>query len=294
MGYRTHVICQNVNDDRILPRMARALREHLGWSVSAGPDPKAQAMYLLAYFEGARMKPWPIVPVAAYFTHREEEPPGNDKARCYDAMATRVNMRVATCRLYAEGLRVYGLTAQCAAPLERDRFVIVPRSNGRRPVVGFSGYTYANHRKGEDLVRGLLTAPIAQRVEWRACGRGWPVTTMRYPWAQMPTFYQGIDVLVCPSRVEGIPMPPLEALACGVRVVIPTGVGILDELPQAEGIYRYPKGDLAGLLKAVEVAAFPGHPVDRKVLRAATEPYSVANWCRDNERAVERMMEGRA
>jgi glycosyltransferase involved in cell wall biosynthesis len=276
--------------DRVLPRMARYLRDGLGWSVSSGPNEEADAIYLLAYFEGQRFKSWFKFPVAAYFTHREEDPPGNGKAKCYDEMAGKVNLRIATCRLYAGALAAHGLTMQCAAPLETTRFTISHRINGRRPVLGFSGYTYNNHRKGEDLVRGLLAAPIAGRVTWQACGRGWPVPTQRLPWAMMPRFYQALDVLVVPSRVEGIPMPPLEALACGVRVVIPRNVGILDELGDCAGVYRYPKGDLKGLLKAVEQAAFPDKPVNREALRAVTAPYSVEAWCRDNAKAVAQML----
>jgi len=293
VGPRVHVICQNIMDDRVLPRMARYLRDGLGWSVSSGPDGKCDAVYLLAYFEGDRLhklKAWPKQPVAAYFTHREED--GGDKARCFDEMAGKVNLRIATCQLYAGALAAHGLTAQCAPPLDTKMFTILPRRNGGRPVVGFSGYTYANHRKGEDLVRGLLKAPIAGRVSWQACGRGWPVPTQRFPWAAMPRFYQGLDVLVVPSRVEGVPMPPLEALACGVRVVIPRNVGILDELGDCTGVYRYPKGDLKGLIHAVEQAAFPDEPIDRQRLRGVIAPYSVETWCRDNERAVTKMLEG--
>ena len=288
---RVHVICQNIMQDRILPRMARYLRDGLGWSVSSGPDPKADVIYLLAYFEGDRLrKAWPKVPTAAYFTHREED--GGDKARCWDEMAGKVNLRIATCQLYAGALAAHGMTMQCAAPLETKRFTISQRINGRRPVLGFSGYTYGNHRKGEDLVHGLLKAPIAARVDWRACGRGWPVPTQRLPWAQMPLFYQALDVLVVPSRVEGIPMPPLEALACGLRVVIPRNVGILDELSDCTGVYRYPRGDLKALIHAVEQAAFPDEPVDRQRLRGVIAPYSVEAWCRDNAKAVAQMLEG--
>ncbi len=287
------MIIQNVNDDRILPRMARYLRDKLGWSVSSGPNEKAQGVYFLAYFEAQRfLKCWPKQPTAAYFTHREEEPPGNDKAKCYDEMAKRMSLRIATCRLYAKALERYGSTAQCAAPLDTKMFALVPRAKGGRPVVGFSGYTYHNHRKGEDLVRGLMLNPLAGKMQWVACGRGWPVPTQRLPWALMPRFYQSLDVLVVPSRVEGIPMPPLEALACGARVVIPQNVGILDELRDCDGVFRYPRGDLKGLLRALERAAFPDKPIDREALRAVVAPYSIEAWCRDNALAVEHMLEG--
>ncbi|HUW31731.1 MAG TPA: glycosyltransferase, partial [Planctomycetota bacterium] len=100
----------------------------------------------------------------------------------------------------------------------------------------------------------------------------------RYKWAEMPAFYQGLDVLVCPSRVEGGPMPVLEALSCGVRVVIPRKVGILDELPDTAGIHRYERGDAKGLVRALEAAL--AEPFDRKALRAVTEPYTVDAWCK--------------
>jgi hypothetical protein len=285
MAPRIHIVCQNPTEDRIIPRMARTLRDRLGWTLSAAPDPRADVIYLLAYFEASRMRPWPDGPVAAYFTHREEEPPGNAKAKLYDQIAARVQLRVAMCRLYGEPLERYGPTATPALPVERDRFVIASRERGKRPVVGLSGYTYTNHRKGEDLVRGMLASTVASRVEWRASGRGWPVPTKRHSWAEMPEFYQGLDVLVCPSRVEGGPMPVLEALACGVSVVIPRGVGILDELPNVSGIHRYDRGDLPSLLAALEAAAFPETEPDPEQLREATEPYSVEAFCTDHSRA---------
>ena len=159
-------------------------------------------------------------------------------------------------------------------------------------MVGLSGYTYANHRKGEDLVRGMLGSKVGRRVEWRASGRGWPVQTVRYAWEEMGSFYQGLDVLVCPSRVEGIPMPPLEALACGVRVVIPRGVGLLDDLMEVEGIHRYKRGDVEGLLSALEAAAFPERKADREELRAVVAPYSVEAWVEDHRRAFAEVFGG--
>jgi len=287
MALRVHIVCQNMASDRIIPRMARLLRDRLGWTLSAAPGKSYDVLYLSAYFEAQRIKPWPETPVAAYFTHREETPPGNNKAKVFDAVGQRVDLRIATCKLYGDYLEQYGPTAQIAAPLERERFTLVKKPKHRVPVVGFSGYTYRNHRKGEDLAKWLIESELGPRVEWRASGRGWPVPTRRYAWSRMPAYYQGLDVLVCPSRVEGIPMPPLEALACGIPIVIPRGVGLLDELPDIRGIYRFEKGDRASLLKAVRKAVFPATKVDREALRAATAPYSTEAWVGDHERAFE-------
>jgi len=288
MALRVNIICRNPNDDRVIPRFARYLRDRLGWTLSAAPKPGYDAYYLSGYFEAQVCQPWPESPVAAYFTHREEEPPGNAKAKLYDAIARRVDLRIATAQIYAEGLGGYGPTVQVHPPVERERFTI-PRQSAQPPAslrAGFSGYTYRNKRKGEDLARRLLEMPIAQKLDWRASGRGWPVATRRLSWREMPEFYQSLDILVCTSRVEGVPMPVLEALSCGVSVVIPRGVGLLDELPSCPGIYRYQRGDLDGLALALERAVETRSSVDRELLRSATEPYTVEAWCDEHRTAV--------
>ena len=286
---RVHVVCQNYRQDRVIPRMAGALEKGLGWRVSAGGPARGMVdvVYFSAYFEPKRLLSWPAEGTAAYFTHREEVPAGNAKQRLFDNVAERVDLRIVTCELYGERLRAIGPTLVAAAPVDQDRFMpmaIELRPDRARPVVGLSGYTYPNGRKGEDLVRAVLRAPIGGRVEWVAIGRGWPVRTARLPWAAVPAFYRGLDVLLCPSRVEGVPMPPLEALASGVRVVIPRGVGLLDELGEVEGVHRYDCGDVGGLIEALEEAAFPDASADVDALRAIVSPYTMAAWVEDHRR----------
>ena len=166
---RVHIICQNRADDRIIPRMARALRERLGWTLSTKADPGADVNYLSAYFESQRLRPWPETATAAYLTHREEEPPGNAKARLYDRVAEQVDLRIATCRLYAAALEAYGPTAQMPAPVETDRFVLAKAERRSRTVCGFAGYTYVNGRKGEDLAELAVASEVGRRCDW------WPV-----------------------------------------------------------------------------------------------------------------------
>jgi hypothetical protein len=272
-----------MHEDRVIPRFARYLANALGWTVTAAPDPSADVIYLSGYFESQMCKSWPAAPVAAYFTHREEEPPKNRKAALFDAIGQRVQLRIVTAPMYERMLAGCGPTVRMMAPVERDRFVITRVIKSRRMAAGLSGYTYRSKRKGEDLAKTMLGSKVGRSLEWRASGRGWPVQTRRYSWKEMPAFYQGLDILVCTSRVEGVPMPPLEALSCGVSVVIPRGVGMLDELPKLPGIHRYRRGDAAGLVRALDKAVATRRSVlrgeGREALRAATARYSVANWC---------------
>lgn len=281
MGLAVNILCRNFRDDRVIPRFSRYLRDCLGWNLTARPDPAADIIYLSGYFEAQLLKPWPAARLAAYFTHIETQPPGNAKAKLYEAIAKRVDLRIATAAMYAKGLTEYGPTVQIRPPVERHRFVPPPRPprGGRNVMAGFSGYTYSNRRKGEDLARALLTSKIGQAIEWRASGRGWPVPTKKYNWSEMPGFYQSLDVLVVTSMVEGVPMPPLEVLSCGGSVVIPRGVGLLDELPDTPGIHRYPCGDANGAVKALQAAVKLRPEVNREALRAVTEPYTIYGWC---------------
>ncbi len=283
MGLVVNVLCRNPDDDRVIPRFGRYLRDSLGWPLTARPMPGADVYYLSGYFEWSVMRGGlpQGAPVAAYFTHREEEPPGNGKAALWD--------RLATCALYGDQLAACGATAQMPPPVERGRFTPSqsPPKGEKLIVAGFSGYTYGNGRKGEWLAGALVATGWKKNVAWRASGRGWPVGTRRYTWAEMPAFYQSLDILVVTALVEGVPMPPLEALACGVSVVIPRGVGILDELPVVAGIHRYQRGNATDLVRAFGEAVGARPTVDREALRAATEPYTVGAWCEAHRAAFE-------
>jgi hypothetical protein len=283
-----NVICRNLNDDRVIPRFSRYLAERLGWTLTAVPVPDAELIYLSGYFEHTQLPTWPKVPVMAYFTHYETAPPNNAKAALFDKLAKRVNLRIATAPMYADYLQGFGDTILINPPVERDRFTITQRP--QQMTIGLSGYTYANGRKGEGIAAALAKSTSKEAV-WQASGRGWSVPTRRYDWAEMPNFYQSLDVLLVTATVEGVPMPPLEALSCGVSVVIPRGVGLLDTLPDLPGIHRYEAGHVDGAARALQDAIDARATVDRAALRDATAPYTIEAWCEGHEEAVDILMQ---
>jgi glycosyltransferase involved in cell wall biosynthesis len=62
------------------------------------------------------------------------------------------------------------------------------------------------------------------------------------PVSEMARFYQGLDLLIHPSfEAEGFPLPPLEAMASGVPVVL-TDIPSFDPLP-SDAVGRVPRGD---------------------------------------------------
>jgi len=95
----------------------------------------------------------------------------------------------------------------------------------------------------------------------------------------MPAFYQNLDLYLCTALIEGIPMPPLEALACGVPVVIPRGVGLLDSLPEMPGIAHYQAGDVTDMAEAVKRVL--AEHTDTAPLRAQVQRFTRQAWQED-------------
>lgn len=85
------------------------------------------------------------------------------------------------------------------------------------------------------------------------------------PTAQMPDFYRNLDAFLHTSHdEEGFPLPPLEAMACGVPVALTT-IRSFAVLPDA-AVIRYPPEDAAAVPGVLEQLA---RPERRKALRQA-------------------------
>jgi starch synthase len=71
--------------------------------------------------------------------------------------------------------------------------------------------------------------------------------------ARIRRFLSAADVYVLPSRHEGFPVAPLEAMACGLPVVAASAPGVPDILAEGEasGGIMVPTGDVPALAKAL-------------------------------------------
>ncbi len=268
------------NEQRILPRLAQILADGTGWGLSLKPSAKADVNYFFPYLEYSKTS----TQTAAWFTHKDVR--GLEKTKRWDEVAEQVSLLLYSAPVYRSDLEQYGVTFQVTPPLDRKKFSIksTPRPYSR-PVVGTSGYTYDSGRKGETLLVSLRDSKMGRLVDWRATGRGWPVPTRAYAWEDMEKFYQDLDVYVCTSLIEGVGYGPLEALACGIKVVIPKGVGVFDDLPHLPGIVHYEAGNSADLERALQQALEV--TADPEELRMVTDPYTVEAWIRTNQEALE-------
>jgi len=279
---KVNIVCRNYEKDRVLPRFARYLSQYNGWDLGRIVSTEHDLNFYMAYFEHQQNTDFKG-PLAAYFTHYE---PGK-KGELYDQVAERVQLRVAMNQGQFKHLRTFGATEIPHLPVELDNFTLRGNRVRNKPVVGFSGYIYGSGRKGEALAKKLV-AEFGSRADFRASGRGWPCPTQAYLWKDMPGFFQHLDVFVCPSQIEGGPMTTLEALATGVLVVIPAGVGIHPQLAHMPGIYRYVAGSYTSLAVALGQALDELGTVDRKALRAEVESNSVEAFCEETRLAFEK------
>ena len=286
---KVHIVIRNWRADRIVPRMARILVAKNGWSISSQPRADVDLNYFLAYFEWLYHKSFNATKFAVLLTHLEEAPQSNAKVQAFWDAAKAADIRVVFCEKYVSAVEHLGPTFLVSVPLDKNHFRYKPRKRGNPPVVGVSGFTYKTNRKGQDLVLHLKQSSLGKRLDLRASGRGWPIGTVRYSWEALPKFFQGLDVLLCPSRVEGGPLPVLEAMSCGVPCVVPRDVGFLDELPDLPDLYRYERGNFKGMCSALEKAAFSKRTPDHAGLRAAVSGYSDEAWAKGHQVAFSQL-----
>jgi len=278
---RVHIVTAEA-PDRILGRLARTLADLNDWTIGPEPNGAADLNYWVCYIEYAQKYPgWHQTPIAAYFTHYDETTKG--KQDWWHEAAQAMDLNIVTARRYLCILP--GKTVIVRPPVD-PAFTPGTMPTESKPIVGLSGFidSTGSGRKGEKMVDELAGSELG--ITLRATGQGWPVRQQaRRSVEELPAFYRGLDVFLCASTVEGNPLPPLEALACGVPVVIPRDVGMLDDLPDIPGIWRYDKGDYEQMYAALDRAWRT--TVDRSALRAAVSQYTPENWARDHERAIE-------
>ena len=95
--------------------------------------------------------------------------------------------------------------------------------------VGVVGRVYPGGRKGEEIVKALLDDPdITRNIRIVASVEGWGLPVWKFD--DQADFYRAIDYLLVPSRIEGGPVPFMEALACGTMAIAPE-IGVVPQFP---------------------------------------------------------------
>lgn len=162
--------------------------------------------------------------------------------------------------------RMHHHVHQIANPV--DCIPFEPPAGGETVTVGYVGRL--SHEKGPDvLIEALASSPVLRQTEVVVAGAG-PIQTqimrraddlgLRHVqflgWVEdTGAVLRHIDVMVLPSRAEGVPLVVIEALAAGCRVVAAdAGSGVRDLLRGGQLGTIVPVGDAAALGAAIEAA----------------------------------------
>lgn len=145
-------------------------------------------------------------PFGAFFTHREPK-----TQKLFDEIAKRVDYAVCLNVAIAEYLLEVGVPRVDIIRHGYDPRVLKPIR------FGWSGRKYDGVRKGWDLIERIQQA-------------GYTIV-LSGDFDAQPTFYKAIDYLLITSRIEGGPVPMIDAIAAGVPVIARQGVGWCDSFP---------------------------------------------------------------
>lgn len=239
----------------VLSRFYSSLARLTGWGIGKDIPKNVDLVYFGLYIQPAQ-SPQAIENIrgrsrtAALFSHYETEIP--QKVEWWDKAVSMVDIRTTWAEQYLEILLPYGESHIVIPPID-------PQFRKQVPRIGVSGYVHPGGRKGESLVK-QLAQEFGGRYKIVASGKNWPIESRdvkEYEWSAMPDFYKSLDVLLVTSLTEGIPMPPLEALAMGKPVVVPNGVGLLDSLNDPL-VFHYRAGDYQDMKLAIAEALDSG------------------------------------
>lgn len=287
---KVHIVTSEQRQERILGRLVSALAP-LGYTISDHPDASADLNYFFPYYERDRFPEFSGLS-AGWFTHKETT--REWKADLWDKLAPEFDLRLTSAEIYRAELEQYGPTAIVTVPLDREKFSPGQYQPRRaKPRLGTSGFVYPGGRKGEDLFLRLTQSELAQRLDIVATGEGWAgARCQEMPYERLQHWYQGLDLYLCTSRIEGIGYGPLEAMACGITVILPRGVGVFDELPNSQFLYRYTAGDYADMERAIGEAIDETETVNAGSLRGITARFTLDAWQGEHRRAIEQLFYG--
>ena len=134
-------------------------------------------------------------------------------------------------------------------------------------------------RKGYDIVAAIVGA-LGDKVEFISAGPepppGLPRPEGNYPGkldkAALREAYRAADLLLFPSRMEGLSLAVAEAMACGVPVLTCEGSSMDEFIPAGGGIVR-PADDIAGFVYEIECVM--RDPAAHSTMRDLTRAFAV-------------------
>ena len=249
----------------ILEKIAQAIQDQgpRGWEIRIVTEATdwPDLHYFIPYSKQPARKP---TLSACFFTHRESVEPARSN---FLQQAETTDYCVTMSSKYTHLLNDHGIenVHTIETGVDLDRFDI-------RLQIGVVGRTYHTGRKGEDLIDKCLDL---DNIEFLFTGSGWLGPSVHLSDSELPEFFNKLDYLLIPSRIEGGPVPLMEALASGREVIAPSDVGFVNQFPHIP----FENGSADSLREVLR-----GLVRQRQLLRDTVKDYS---WERFGKRHIE-------
>lgn len=193
-----HIVTEPERLSWILRPLSEALADALpDASIGEAPDPSADVNFYNNY---GVYKPAPTITMAL-FTHYPERPP---HIRLFKKAKKELDWCFSMCSITSQHLPADKTSILPTYPVNQDFY------------------------KDEDLMLGVVgreTGTGRKRLSWIEALEALPNVSVKHPnnipAEAMPEYYDSIDYLVVTSRLEGGPMPVIEALARKKPVIAP-------------------------------------------------------------------------
>ncbi|WP_203293886.1 glycosyltransferase [Maricaulis parjimensis] len=253
----------------IMHRKAAEIQRHFGEkNVRINQDWSDAEIHYYINYGYFRAKPKHGITVAN-FTHYDPD----HLADKFEQVAHEVDHCIAVSEATADVLRGMGV------PDDKISVIVVGADVHFQPLLtlGVVGRVYPGGRKGEDIIKSLQSDPeVVKHVRIVAAKEGWesPVWSFDDP----ADFYRAVDYLLVPSRLEGGPVPFMEALACGTMSIAPE-IGVVPQFPHIS----YPTGDVEALKKVILDLASK-HVEQRMPLTKTMRGVDWAGWSVEHEK----------
>jgi hypothetical protein len=156
-----------------------------------------------------------------------------------------------------------------------------------RPMLtlGVCGRPYKGGRKGEDILKAVLDdTEIIRDVRIVAMNPDWGLPTLSV--SDPADFYRAVDFLLVTSRIEGGPVPVMEALACGTLAIAPP-IGVVPEFPHVP----YQTGNIQSLKSTIH-RLVEEMKTSRGEIARPMQRQNWAGWSVRHEKLFRRMLLG--
>ena len=246
----------------ILERFAKHLNKRLDYVVLQQPVAKHKINYFIPYYF-LEKGPWKSI---GWFTHQEERPDLNQK---FKWAAKNADYCISQSKKYEQLIKSWGV---------KNVSQIIPgvALNKYKPKIklGYVGRMYGStDRKNPEMLKFASSIPFVEVV----------ATNGSIPPEKLPEFYNSLDYVFVPSKIEGGPMCLYEGLACGKEIIAPSGVGVVDEY--SRGIIRYKNNDKVSLKEVLKVLYRK-----RLALRKQVESHTWDSYVVEHDKIFRRFM----